>query len=407
MASQDRRTVWVDHWTIHQDGAELHEESPHANPEQDMENSSVPRYAGLTSAPGGLSAMNETALSLAVVEGSNSPRSGQDNYFTTKETRGLGHTDTSDNGQPAMKALVARRVIRGQLAESRWAPATKVKGSGIWRGPVKEFVKANDQGLTNAAPSNKTEHPKGNVYVPPHLRQKPTHGEQEAPESQLQHDVAPARSTQHMPGNEPRDESPMRPTSLHVSGPTHQEATETLAVPKSPRLTEQTDEISALNPSLQASLAIFGADPPQADPDRDPRGVVPIQTWTEQDWGMTRRPKKKAKSFDSESIARDSEVSGATSAPNWAPATRLTEWIVTWVKKTPDPAEAAVFKDRPRVYEDCDIDCETGKLLTPVEYPHTMLNPKDAYMIKKRLVATSESSITEVRKKKKAGRVQT
>ncbi|KAK7951179.1 Acyl-CoA N-acyltransferase [Apiospora aurea] len=386
MASRDRRAVWVDHWTVHQDGDELLEDSTHANPKKDMENSSVPRYRGFTPAPGDLSAMNETALSLAGGEGSNNAQAGQDQYFTTaargNDTHGLGYTDTSGNGQHAKETPVARKAIGGQLAKSRWAPATMMKGSGIWRGPVKEFVKANDQSLTNESPTNMLGHHKGDVYVPPHLRPKPAQGKQKAPEPQQQRRVEPARSTQHVVKNEPRDESPMTSALVHVSGPT-----------------QQNDEVATLNSRLEASLAIFGTGPPEADPDRDPRGVTPIQTWTEQDWGMTRRPKKK-KSFDSESIARDSEVSGATSAPNWTPATRLTEWIVTWVKKTPDEAEAAVFQNRPKVYEECDVDCETGDLLAPVEYPRTMINPSDNDMYKKRRHTTSETLIAQDRKKK-------
>ncbi|KAK8088200.1 Acyl-CoA N-acyltransferase [Apiospora hydei] len=377
MASRDRRAVWVDHWTVHQDGDELLEDSTHANPEQDMENSSVPRYRGFTPAPGDLCAMKETALSLAGGEGSNNAQAGQDQYFTTaargNETRGPGYTDTSGNGQHAKETPVARRAIGGQLAKSRWAPATMVKGSGIWRGPVKEFVKANDQSLTNEAPTTIPENPKGDVYVPPHLRPKPAQGKQKAPEPQQQLHVAPARSTQHVVKNEPRNELPMTSALVHVSGRTDQDAAGTLAVLKSPESTEQKDEVSTLNSRLEASLAIFGTDPPEADPDRDPRGVTPIQTWTEQDWGMTRRPKKK-KSFDSESIARDSE--------------------------TPDAAEAAVFQNRPKVYEECDVDCETGGLLAPVEYPRTMINHNETVMLKKRLHSTSETLIVQERKKK-------
>ncbi|KAK8050414.1 hypothetical protein PG994_012144 [Apiospora phragmitis] len=340
MASKGRRTIWVDHWTVHQDRAELHDESTNATPAPDMENSLVPRYGGLASSQDDLDITNETAQSLAGVEGSNSVQAGHNHHFGVtsgdNESRGLAYTDTSDNGQYATKAPVARRAVRNQLSESRWANATKVKELAIWRDPPKQFVKANDQSLMGATPSIRSEHFEDNVYVPPHLRQTPAHDQQNAPkpEPQQQLDVAPAMNIQNAPGGKARNESPMRPAPVHVSGPTYREAAETWAFPEFP----------CIDRAKGRGLC--------ADPDRDPRGVVPAQTWTEQDWNMTRRPKQKKNTFDSESISRDSEVSGATSTRNWAPTSSF------------DRVDRDMGKK----------DCATGNLLNPVEYPRTMLS---------------------------------
>lgn len=380
MAAQNKRTTWVDHWTIHQDGDELHQDAIHANSAPEAQDSYVPRYGGMALTQGELGATKETALSLATGEGSNSVPAGQNSYFGVtggdNEAHGLGYIDTSDNGRRAMEVPTTLRAARNQLGQSRWAPATKAKGSSIWLDPPKKFVKASDQNLMSPAPFVGSTHPKDNTYVPPHLRQNPTQAQKKAPEPepelQQRFYVTPTRVAQHdAPRKEPRDDSPIRLTPDSLSSPIHREAAATSAFP-APK--GQMDGISTLNSSLEASLAIFGVDPPKANPNRDPRGEVPVQTWIEQDWNQTRRPKKKNKSFESESIARDSEVSGATSALNWAPDSRMTEWIGKWTDNIPGSVEASVFHDRPTVHEECDVDCETGRLLAPVEYPRTMIS---------------------------------
>ncbi|KAK7924538.1 hypothetical protein PG985_006592 [Apiospora marii] len=316
-----------------------------------------------------------------------------------------------------MEAPVARKATRNQLGESRWAPSTRAKGQSLWMDPPKKFVKASDQSLMSAAPLTGSNDPKGNAYVPPHLRQTPAQAQQEAPkpESQHQSPVAPTSVAQYdVPGHEPQDKSPMSLAPVNLAGPAAVEADETPSFPVS---TKHTDGISAPNPSLEASLAVFGLDPPKADPNRDPRGEVPVQTWTEQDWNQTRRPKKK-KSFESKSISRDSDVSGTTSALNWAPDSRMTEWIGKWTDKIPDSVEASVLHDRPVVYEDCDVDCDTGELLAPVDYPRTMMSKLSSRMprrqhtnvaqdptdktssLKKRLHSTSETHTVRERKKR-------
>lgn len=377
MAAQNQRKTWVDHWTIHQDGDELHQGAVHANSVTEVDCSSVPRYGGMAPTQGDFGATNEAALSLGTGEGSNGVPTGQNPYFGVTrgddEARGLGYTDTSNEGRCAMEAPVTRRAPRNQLGESRWASSTKAKGQSMWQEPPKRFVKASDQSLMSAAPLTGSNHPRGNTYVPPHLRQTPTQFQQEAhkPEPQQQSDVAPLRITQNdVSGSDPRDKSSMSLAPAEFAGPTYLETAETTSLTVS---TKRTDVISAPNPSIEASLAIFGLDPPKAGSNRDPRGEVPVQTWTEQDWNQTRRPKKK-RSFESESIDRDSDVSGTTSALNWAPDSRMTEWIGKWTDKIPNSVEASVLHDRPAVYEECDVNCDTGELLAPVDYPRTMIS---------------------------------
>ncbi|KAK7969861.1 hypothetical protein PG988_008934 [Apiospora saccharicola] len=406
MAAQNQRTKWVDHWTIHQDGNELHQDGFHANSAPEVEDSSVPRYGMMAPTQGYFSVTNETALSLAAGDGSNSVAAGQDSHFGVTsgddEARGLGYTDASDNGRHAMEAPITRRAARNQLDESRWAPATKGQKPTIWRDPPKKFVKASDQRLMSAAPLG-SNHPNGNGYVPPHLRQAPAQAQQKAPEPkpepQQQVHVAPTTVTRHVSfGKEQLSESPMRPAPDSLSSLTFGEGARTSAFPAPAK---QTDDISTPNPSLEASMAVFGLDPPKTDPNRDPRGTVPVQTWTEQDWDQTRRPKKGKKSFDSESIARDTDVSGATSALNWAPVSRMTEWIGKWTDNIPDSMETAVLYDRPNVHEECDVDCDTGRLLAPVDYSRTMMNPADkTSSLKKRLHSTSETCMARDRKKR-------
>ncbi|KAK8873159.1 acyl n-acyltransferase protein [Apiospora arundinis] len=414
MAGPPQRHTWVDHWTIHSDGAELHEQANHTERVPYVENSSTPRHRELNSPQGGPGSMNEIALSFAPGEGTAGVSTEQGYHFGMASggniARGLEYTETPENTQHVMEAPVTRRAARNQLQESRWAPVAKPKGQEIWREAPKQFVKGNDQSLLKAAPNNKSENSEGNMYVPPHLRQITNRSQQKAPElepRQQLNAVPLRRNEEYDHGTEFWGRLPARPAPVSASGSTNGDAAQFTAVPKTPVAIKQESEISDLNLKLEASMAIFGVDPPKADSDCDPRGEVPIQTWAEQDWNVTRRPKNKKKSFDSvsikstKSITRDSEISGATSAPNWTPASRITEWVGKWAAKVPDFAEASVLQDRPDVYENCDIDCETGLLLPPVEQPIVMRNANDkTTSSKKRMYVTSGSLIARELKKR-------
>lgn len=375
MATSYQRNVWVDHWTIHQDGSEPQEEANSTNSAiERTENISAPRNEGLASFRGASGAMHDGALSFAPGEGTQGVQDEQEHHMGTTtaghEVRSLGYPDAPNHGHYAMNHPIPRRVSRNQLQESRWA--TRDKKQEIWREPPKQFVKAKDQSPLNEDPSNVPTHSEEHGQLPPHLRRVPAQSQQKTPEPepQQQLDVALARNSRHgTHGTGASGRLLMKPAPVKIPGSTHGDTADSPVALKTPVSTEQEGEASSFKLKLEASLAIFGVDPPRADPDRDPRSEVPVQTWTEQDWNETRRPKKKNKSFESESISHNSGVSGNTSAHDWAPTTAMNVWIGRWILKVPNTAEAPVFQNRPMVHDDCDVDCETGTLLPPVQYP--------------------------------------
>ncbi|KAI1631314.1 hypothetical protein F4809DRAFT_177739 [Biscogniauxia mediterranea] len=134
-------------------------------------------------------------------------------------------------------------------------------------------------------------------------------------------------------------------------------------------------------------------------PEGDFRAKEPHQTWTEQNWDETRRPRKKEYDQYEDSVTSKNGNEGEFIATSY-----LQEYIENWRAKT-HQVVAHFLDSNIKNSEECDVDTMTGELLPPVEYPFTKSGHDEAGKITSEMqvkLFCSTSSKEEKKAEKKA-----